>query len=609
MEDNKVDRTGKPLQRISWAAKQENKQEFYKKTADHYIAHSQFDQSSMFGSPNTRNIKQLYEVYNNQIPLEWFKHVTDPLSAQKAEHKNFPTKVRPTTILRTNIDQLAAEYPRRPFSFHVANLGEDGYNSYLDGLNSAVNNNLQQHFMRGAMMQAQEMGVDMTTDEGQEQFKQIMASIPTPEEVATAYKANYKDKIAIKAQNWLRRALVENDIRRIQQKMFKDWLIAGETYSYKGVRKDKLEYRRLSPLQVAYDKSTDVEFIEDGEWVVVYYTMTISDVVDMFYDSLKEEDHEKLDKDVYFGNPGAFYSHLQGLYGDKRGSAQVPVYHVMWKGKQQLQKLTYNDPLTGEPLEDMVNDSYKVDTAAGESVEKFWGNIVHETWCIGDMGTGRIYLEMGEVEHQRNEMNNFSTCKLPVNGRLYSDTHAQNISPLEIGIPFQILYIIVTRSLELTIAKSKGKILFMDKNTIPKTGGWDEEKFFYYSEALGYALLDRNQIGVDKSYNQYKVEDLTLFDSIQQLIELQRHLKQEWDDILGFNRQRKGQTYATDTVGSGQQALFQSTVITDMIFKGFEEFVQKELQGMLDLSKFVNAKGVRKLYNQTELPRAINPSV
>lgn len=601
MEDNKVDRQGKPLQRVSYAAKQANKQQFYKDTADWYIAASNFEKGTSTASPNARNIRQFYEVYNNQLPLEWFKHVTDPLSAKKSEHKNFPTKIRPTTILRTNIDLLAGEYPRRPFAFHVSNLGDDGYNSYLDGLNKAVNDNLQKHFMQIAMQTAKDQGIDMTSDEGQQQLEQLLANFPTPEDVATAYKASYKDKQAIRGQNWLNRALVENDIRRIQHKMFKDWLIAGEAYSYKGIRRGKLEYRRISPLQIAYDKSEDQELVEDGEWAVIYYPMTNSDIVDMFYDSLKEDDHKKLENDQYFGNPGAFFSYLNGVYNDKTTSGgKTPVYHVMWKGKQKIRKITYQDPLTGEQLTDTVGEDYILDKAAGETEEIMWGNIGHEAWVIGDASVGRIYLEMGEFEHQRNEMNNFSSLKLPVNGKRYSDTHANNISVLEIGIPFQILYIIVTRSLELTIAKSKGKILFMDKATIPKTGGWDEEKFFYYAEALGYGLLDRNQIGVDKSYNQYKVEDLTLYDSIKQLIELQAHLKQEWDDILGINRQRKGQTYASDTVGSGEQALFQSTVITDMIFKGFEDFVQKELQGMLDLSKFINLDGTRKLYNQTE---------
>lgn len=607
MSQETQEKNGRPLQRVSYNQKQAKKQEWFKKNLDWYINAASFGETAgPSGQMSRRNLRTLYEVYNNQIPLEWFTHVTDPLSAKNPNHKNFPTKVRPLNILRTNIDLLLGEYPKRAFSFYVSNLGDEGYNSYLDGLSKTVNENLQKHFMQQAMKIAQEQGIDLTAEDGQQQLEQIEQSIPTPQEVAQAYQVNYKDKLAIKGQNWLKRALVENDIRRIQHKMFKDWLITGEAYSYKGVSRSKMDYKRISPLNIDYDKSPDTEFIEDGEWVVCRYWMTISDIVDMFYEDLKAEDHDKLEGSI-FSSPQAFYSHLYGVYSDRGFDAsKVPVYHVCWKGRKEIIELTSIDPLTGQPVIEIVDEDMPLDGLKEQGIEikKMWVNSVLEGWAIGGgMGgnsQNRIYVGMGELEVQRNEMNNFSSCKLPYNGRKYSDTHSNNISVLEIGIPLLIMNIITGRALELTIAKSKGKILFIDKNTIPKTDGWDEEKFFYYSEALGYALLDRNQIGVDKSYNQYKVEDLSLFDNIQQLIELQRHYKQEWDDIIGISRQRKGQTYASDTKGSNEQALFQSTVITDMIFSGFDELVQKELQGLLDFSKFVNVDGVRKLYNQSE---------
>jgi hypothetical protein len=191
--------------------------------------------------------------------------------------------------------------------------------------------------------------------------------------------------------------------------------------------------------------------------------------------------------------------------------------------------------------------------------------------------------------------------KLSYNSRRYSDAHSQNLSVLEIGIPFQILYIIITYTLEKTIAKSKGKIVLLDHNTIPDNDEWDEEKFFYYAEGLGYGLLDRSQPGVDKTWNQYQVIDLSLFDQIKQLIEMQQHLKQEWDDIIGINRQRKGQTYASDGQGVNERATFQSTVITDMIFLGIEEFSERELQGLMDLGAYATANGLQGTYNDDDL--------
>ena len=32
--------------------------------------------------------------------------------------------------------------------------------------------------------------------------------------------------------------------------------------------------------------------------------------------------------------------------------------------------------------------------------------------------------------------------------------------------------------------------MLMEMNTIPKRHGWDEEKFMYYADAMGYAFID-----------------------------------------------------------------------------------------------------------------------
>jgi len=583
----------KPLQRVTNAERNKDDKAHYKQTADYLISGAKFGSNSNVpsGEVKGRNKKMLYEIYNNQIPLSFFEHVTNPYNTDNPDYQKWAAKIRPTTILRTNLDQLMSEYPKRPFSYFVSNLSPDSYSSFMDGLNDVLNKTLQRKFVQAAQMAAEEEGQTM----GPEAEQIAQEEIPPPEEMATAYKASYKDKLAIKGQKRLNRMLVESSAKRLWGKMFKDWLIVGETRSYKGVHNGVFKYKQVSPLNLDHDKSSDTDMIEDGEWVVALYPMTYSDIVDEFYDELKDAEHKQLEKGIDLSSPKAFYDNLLGLYTDKSQTAgQIPVYHVVYKGKQLVKEVTYSDPLTGETQIELFDEDYPV--SIGETARKIWVNCGYETYRIGD----DIYLRMQELENQRREMNNVSKLKLPYNGRNFSDTNAENISLIEIGLPFQIMYIIVTRALELTIAKSKGKIVLLDKNVIPTKDGWDEDKFFYYADALGYALIDRNRLGVDKSYNQYQVLDLTLFDSIKQLIEVQGHLKNEWDEILGFSRQRKGQTYASDTASSNSEALFQSSVITDMIFIGFEEFVETELQGFLDLSKFTETEGERKIYNESE---------
>lgn len=590
MEDQK-NRTvnGKPLQMISWADKQANDKRYYKDTADYFLRNGVSGRTSVDGGAKG-NLKTFYEVYNNQIPTAWFNHITDPLSATDPKHKNFPAKIRPTNILRTNIDQLLSEWMRRAFKYHTEALGEDGYNRFTEQLNQQIESNVTQHFLAAA-------GEQMLAQGASEEDVQKLdpASIPLPQEVKDRFQASYKDKIAIQAQKWLERAMQEYKIKRTLHKGFKDWLIGGEVGSYKGIHNGELIYKRLSPLYLNYDKSPDVDFVEDGDWATYTWYMTASDVVDMFYHDLDPTQMKRLEEMSATRSPAAFYSYLEGLYTGENLN-KIPVQFVTWKGRQKVFYFEYTDPTTGKVEKDYADESEEKLLRAqypDAVIKEEWTTIVEETWRIGE----DIYLRMQPVQAQRNSMNNISRTKLPINARKYSDTHAANISIVQIGIPYLIMYMIVTRTLELTIAKSKGKILMMDNNAIPRTKGWTEERFFYYSEALGYGLLDRNQIGVDKSWNQYHVVDMTLYDSIEQLINLQHHFKQEWDDALGFTAARKGQTYAEDSGVKVQQAAFQSSVITDMIFIGFDEFVERELQGLIDLSKFTNIDGVRAMYN------------
>ena len=110
---------------------------------------------------------------------------------------------------------------------------------------------------------------------------------------------------------------------------------------------------------------------------------------------------------------------------------------------------------------------------------------------------------------------------------------------------------------------------------------------------------------MDKSWNQFHVLDASLFDQIKQLIELKNNYKQEWDDIIGITRQRKGEMAPSDLKSVSEMGLMQSSVITDMIFDYFEQFTERELQGVLDYSKFVNVNGVKAIWNQDDFNTAL----
>ncbi|RWZ86803.1 MAG: hypothetical protein EO766_13435 [Hydrotalea sp. AMD] len=593
--------TGRPLQRLTWAEKTDKNYEWFKQNIDYYVHLSNFN----FGTaPSARkDLRVLYAVYNNQFPLDWFNHITDPLNATNPNHKKYPAKVRPTSMIRTNLDLLLGEYPQRPFVYQVVNMGEDAYNSYTDGLMKAIQQNIEEHFLAMAQQQMAAAGHNFQEipAQGGQQAQDGQQEIPTPEEVKERFNASYKDNIAIRGQKWVKRAIREYEIRKKFLKMFKDWLIAGRTYSYKNIENGNFIYERVSPLEFDFDKSPGVDYIEDGEWAIRRVLLTISDVVDKFYDELKDADHEELERRMHWVTPFSMYNYLQEEFSKyDTYSGKIPVYHVTWKGKKKLLHAVYTDPFTGQQQEMTLDEDTAIDDTI-KIVKEEWVNEVYEGWRVGD----DIFCRMRAIPVQRNQMNNFSTCKLPYNGKHYSDTHAENISVLEMGIPYAIMYMVTNFVLEKTIAKNKGKITLIDQNAIPQQNGWDEEKFFYYADALGYMLINRNQIGVDKSFNQYTTLDMRLFDDIKNLIELRDSFVHDWDALLGITPQRKAQVDTSAGMGTTQTAIFRSTIMTDMIFTLFEEFTERELQGFLDYSRFINVDGIRAIYNEDDFDKEL----
>lgn len=584
MEKSTVLRTtGRPLQKIPWSQKIKDKKAWFRQNADYLMSISLFQGGgSTSAVRGGRDMKMLYDVYNNKFPATWFTHFTNPLSATNAQHTKFPAKIRPVTILRSNIDFLLAEFNNRPTNYQVQNLGEDGYIAYTEELNKTINANLWDHFYQEFLRDMEAQGISTEEAPSPEDIR-------LPAQIETEMAASYKDKKAIKGQKWLNRAKREYEIKRQWLKMFKDWLIVGEAYVFRGFRHGEFFYERVSPLDIDYDKSPDFDFIEDGQWIVRRRMLTIADVVDDYYDKLKPGEIDYMEAYGPWYAPNNMYDHLQTIYQNNH----IPVYHIQWKGFKQIQYVDGVDPQSGQPYENVEDEDYVL--APWEKLnKKEWVTEWYETTRLTDT----IYVDMQPIPVQRNAMSSFSSNKSNYNGRRYSDTHSSNISVLELGIPFQILFIIVNYVKEKTLARSKGKVMMMDFNAIPRTKGWSEEKFFYYIEAMGFGLLNRHQQGVDRSWNQFSVQDMSLFDQIGQLLEMEMAIKQNWDDTLGISRQRKGQTYASDLQGVNERAVFQSSLMTDMIFIPFEELQEREMQAVMDYGKYINAGGFRGLYNE-----------
>lgn len=587
-----------PNQLLSWSEKIADNHEWFKQNTQYLISKSRFvsptSNTENRAATSTGQFKLspnvLYDMYNSRFPANWFSTTVNPYNSNKEEFKRWPAKIRPVNILRTNIDFLCGEFAGRKLRFKVNNYDPGGYNSFLEEIQNKLSKNLMDHFTEIVRQQAIAQGLPLDKIPPQE-------DIELPWSVKEKFTDNYKDPLAIFGQKHINRMIAEYKLKRKFNKLFKDYMIVGNAFSYKGIEKGRMVYEDIFSNDISYEKSPQTDMVEDGSWVVARRWLTAAEVTDRFYGDLTEDQLKYVEFKNGVIGPTGFHLWLGGLVRSDYNNL-IPVYHVQWKGRRKI-KFTTSVSADGTLVEETHDEDYIV--PEGVDVEETYVNEAYECWRIAD----HIFVNPRIIPNQRNVLNNQSICKLSYNGVSFSDRGSANISPMEIGLPYQMLFMITGFILEKTIAKSKGKIVIMDKNAIPRDSGWSDDKFFYYADALGYALVNRNQIGADKSMTAYQVMDLGLFEHIKELINLQQYFKSEWDELLGITRQRKGQMMASDDVGNSQASITQSSIITDTLFINFEDFIEAELQGIFDLGRMTAGEGDYGLWNTDDFTKEL----
>ncbi len=534
---------------------------------------------SKFGLSERRNyLKTLYDYYNGEIDEQDYKYVLKPYGRSR---ENFPSKLRNYPIIKPIIDLLLGEKAKRPLNFSVAVKNSDVVSQKQKVKQELLFTTVQQMFLQ-----------ELARLPGFEQPEQ--GPPPIPKEIMEEFENTYTDNRAIKGQSAMNYIMQNEEVYDKFQKMFFHFLVAGECYTEKGVSNSETFYDVLNPLDIDFDKDPDIDFVEDGDWAIVRKFSHASTIIDRFGDQLTDAQILELE------NPQQTSVDSYLLYRAEASGSDDNIYRnrliecvtVYWKSRKRIGFVTYIDSTTGAAEEFQVEEGYRMSPDLKEQGGKVSYEWVNEVWQ-GTKIDGRFFADISPVSNQRISIDNPSRCKLPLNGRKYSDINSNNISLVSLGIPYQLNYNIFKYRMELAIARSKDIIAQFDINMIPKK--WDMDKFMYYVEGTGIAWVDYNKEGIQLSPQHQSVLDMSI-KTIGQYISLLESIMMEWEKISGVNRQRQGTIGAYEGKGSSQQAIMQSSHITEDLFRKFAQLEQRELQGLLDYSKEAWLTGKKATY-------------
>ena len=530
-------------------------------------------------------LQTYYNLYNSIFDEKDFKSITNPFKVEDG----FPATPHDFNIIRPKVDLLIGEETKRPLNFRVIRTSQEATSEMQEKEKQMI---LQ--YIEAAIT------ARMSPEEAQ-QFQQQLQSgeIMPPEQIAKYMDKDYKDIVENTAYHSLTYLREKLDLDNEFIKGWKDGLISGREIYYVGVLNAEPYAERVNPICFSYDKSPDLEFIEDGSWCCRKMRMPITEVYDRYYDKLEEKDLDKLEEMIgstpgrNLGDRSPVDMGIQLRIYDNpifegSGKSLVNVWHCCWKSFKKIFYVTTTDE-AGQPQINIVDETYQP-IGNEVSVEPDW---IIEVW-EGYRAGSDLYFGIQPIEYQHVSIDNPNSQKLPYCGAIYSNTNSKPRSLVSILKPLQYMYIVLWYRLELAIARDKGKVVNMDITQIPKSMNISPAKWMHYLSSVGVNFINPYEEGWNipgreggkpAQFNQITALDLTMSNVIAEYIQLMDKVEELAGTISGITAQREGAVSSSEMVGNVERSVVQSSHITEPLFWVHNQCKRRVLNMLLNTAK------------------------
>lgn len=530
-------------------------------------------------------LQTYYNLYNSIFDEKDFKSITNPFKVEDG----FLATPHDFNIIRPKVDLLIGEETKRPLNFRVIRTSQEATSEMQEKEKQMI---LQ--YIEAAIT------AKMSPEEAQQFQEQLQSGeIMPPEQIAKYMDKDYKDIVENTAYHSLTYLREKLDLDNEFIKGWKDGLISGIEVYYVGVLNAEPYAEKVNPICFSYDKSPDLDFIEDGSWCCRKMRMPITEVYDRYYDKLEEKDLDRLEEMIgstpgrNLGDRSPVDMGIQLRIYDNpifegSGKSLVNVWHCCWKSFKKIFYVTTTDD-AGQPQINIVDETYQP-VGNEVSVEPDW---IIEVW-EGYRAGSDLYFGIQPIEYQHVSIDNPNSQKLPYCGAIYSNTNSKPRSLVSILKPLQYMYIVLWYRLELAIARDKGKVINMDITQIPKSMNISPAKWMHYLSSVGVNFINPYEEGWNipgreggkpAQFNQITALDLTMSNVIAEYIQLMDKIEELAGTISGITQQREGAVSTSEMVGNVERSVVQSSHITEPLFWVHNQCKRRVLNMLLNTAK------------------------
>ncbi len=555
-----------------------------------------FGQSRTNGRTTRYKKKTNYNLVNSIFDPADLDYVLNPYGADHQAGVE-PAQMRCMNIIAAKLNLLKGEETARPFDFTV--VGKNG---------SAVDS--KEDKKKEILMQVANSIVERAAGINVPQDPNVPQNFTEAEKYI---KMSLKDM----REEW-GNAILEHlkEDQKLKLRFNEGWehaLISGEELYYVGIVNKEPRLRTVNPINFDFDKNPDDACVENGDWAREDRFMSVGQIIDEFGEFLTDDQIESLDKRDFrvSGNldmqtyPGFAYTQDELKSYDRYNSDRAHLSYftvttVVWKSLKKVGFVSYMDPETGDKLDTMVDEGYKLTDdlkELGATIEWKW---ITEVWKGTKIGED-LYADINPLPYQLRSLDNPYESKLPYIGRVYNATNSICTSLVDLMKPYQYMYNIMWYRLEAEIAKSKGKKFVMDMAMIPKSQGMDMDRWMYNFDTLGIAFINSMEEGkngdpnLTSKFNQFTSIDMSMSQTVVQYIGIMNKLEDMISEVSGVTRQRQGQTFATETAQGVERSVSQSSYITEPYFYLHNEVKKQVLTQLLEVAK-IAYDGSKKIH-------------
>ena len=300
---------------------------------------------------------------------------------------------------------------------------------------------------------------------------------------------------------------------------------------------------------------------------------------------------------------------------------------VYWKSQRKVGHLTRISK-DGDLTQELIDESYKVtmkpkyDTSViknktkqnlveGEHIDWIW---INEVWGGVKIGPNLpafwrsnmadninpIYLGInkkkpGRVPFQFKGDQTIYGCKLPVEGRVFSDRNTKSTSLVDLMKAYQVGYNMVNNQIADILVDELGTVIMFDQNALPRHSMGEDWGKHNYAKAY-VAMKDFQMLPLDTSitntenatnFNHYQTLNMEQTGRLMSRIQLANYFKQQCFEAIGVNPQRLGAAIAQQTATGVTQAMNASYAQTEMYFVQHSDHLMPRVHQMrTDLAQY-----------------------